>query len=160
MAINFTWTTRLFFVYSYKVFDEISATSKHAHLQFSNSQNGKITWTSSEHYWCHHGNSLLLFNFVYVVNILIKGFSRVRKLYSHKTEYWSKELEAKQELMFLYLLRAYVQIIDICISPICSIILCLMLWLPFFSSTTCKFLIQFTALWKSCITWQKCYPYK
>uniref|UniRef100_M8BTU6 Uncharacterized protein n=1 Tax=Aegilops tauschii TaxID=37682 RepID=M8BTU6_AEGTA len=28
------------------------------------------------------------------VNILIKGFSRVRKLYSHKTEYWSMELEA------------------------------------------------------------------
>uniref|UniRef100_A0A453HJT3 Uncharacterized protein n=1 Tax=Aegilops tauschii subsp. strangulata TaxID=200361 RepID=A0A453HJT3_AEGTS len=34
---------KFFFVYAYKVFDEISATSKHAHLQFSNSQNGKIT---------------------------------------------------------------------------------------------------------------------
>ena len=76
-------------------------------------------------------NSLLLFNFIYVVNILIKGFSRVRKLYSHKTEYWSMELEvvsfSSYELMFLYLFRASVQIIDVCISPVCSIILCLML---------------------------------
>lgn len=81
---------------------------------------GKITGTSSEHYWCHHGNSLLLFNFVYVVNILIKGFSRVRKLYSHKSEYWSMELEVvsfnSYELMFLYLFRASIQIIDVCIS--------------------------------------------
>ena len=109
-------------------------------------------------------NSLLLFNFIYAVNILIKGFSRARKLYSHKTDYWSMELEAvsfnSYELMFIYLFRASVQIIDVCISPVCSIILCLILWLPFFSSTACKFRIQFTDLWKSCITWQKCYPYK
>uniref|UniRef100_A0A453HJK1 Uncharacterized protein n=1 Tax=Aegilops tauschii subsp. strangulata TaxID=200361 RepID=A0A453HJK1_AEGTS len=95
-------------------------------------------------------SSLLLFNFIYVVNILIKGFSRVRKLYSHKTEYWSMELEAvsfnSYELMFLYYLELLFRSLTFA-YPLFVVSFCVSCYdCHFFPSTTYKFRIQFTDL--------------